>query len=919
MRKSNIKYDGKSLIINGKRIILIGGEFHYFRVPEELWEERLQKIKQSGCNLVTTYIPWNFHEETKGKLNWQNNRNLPKFLTLCKNYGLYVIIKPGPYICAEWDFGGFPHWLLEKDILLRIPDKLYLDIVKQWFKKVAKIIKPFLITNGGNIVLIQIENEYDHLIEETKLVKNRKVAKEYLLTLLRFIRQEGIDIPAFTNEGSCILGTEIINTHTYYPNIPLIWMWEFQDFDRKIEESRKAQSDKPLMILELETGWFAQFGQPLYEVETELTEAITKTVIAYGASVLNYYMFVGGTSFPYWASRGDFNGIGICTTFDFGAAPIREWGEIHDKYHLIRNYAYFFNSFPEIIFDAETVKDNADFYKGGENVVRIYKNKTEILNSFKHTYENIKILMRKSSKYGIILIRNLEDENKKIQICFNSAIVKTKIIFPENKFKLNSHSSLLLPVDFYIDKDIQLIYSTSEIIARKKIDNVNYIILQGKKGIPGEMTLNCKCNIEPIAGKVKVKSFLTGFKKVLYSHSEIIIFKISNFNFIVLPENEAKKLWINNNIIMLSDFYYLKQVKERKNEILLNFQIKGGIHKLILWTYSKIKRIEIDNKKINFKRDKKSNQIEVKYIFNQKDNNQIYWLTPWKYYLDSYEKEVDYNDTHWKKIDSFTPLEKAKFFKHGYYWYRSEFNIDTDFLNVKIHISTNNMDRFSLYINGKFKWIGIGSPELDITELTVNGRNVIAICYENAYHTKAHPHEGQIKKMSGLFYPVKIMWDTGKNVMRSEIREWKLQEGLGGVSKGYYLEEFNDQEWIILPSAKKYVFEEDVGNIIWLRRWFYYKKEKDWEAPVYLEINKLKERCLIYINGFLLGKYENIGPQHRFYIPRNLLQEKNLLTLVIEGPGFHPVKQFGFLPPLFEELKLGFYYKAKDIKVKLKF
>lgn len=920
MSRIIVEYDGKTLLINNKRKILIGGEIHYFRIPEELWEERLVKIKQAGCNLVTTYIPWNFHEEKEGELNWNGNKNLPKFLELCKKYGLYVIIKPGPYICAEWDFGGFPHWLLEKDIPLRVPDKKYLQIVKKWYKEIAKIIKPFLITNGGNIILIQVENEYDHLIEETKLVKNKKVAKEYLLTLLKFLRDAGINIPAFTNEGRCILGTEIINTHTYYPNIPWIWMWEFNDFDRKIEESRKLQPDKPLMILELEAGWFAQYGQPLYEVETELTEAITKTVIAYGASVFNYYMMVGGTSFPYWPTKGDFGGNGICTTFDFGAAPIREWGEIHTKYHIIRNYAYFLQSFPEIIFEGEIIRD-ADFYNGGENIVRVYKHKAEVFDSFQDSYENVKLLQRRCRNIGIILLRNLEEESKYVQIIFNSQITGTELVFPENRMKLKPHSALLLPIDFCINADIQIIYTTSEVIAKKKINGIEYIIFKGDKKIPGEIVLNCNDKIEVINGNIKEAKFRDEYKKIIYSHNEINIIKIGNIVIMILPESEATKLWINDDFIMISDFYYLAGIDNDGNGIRMKFQVKSSDtpQRILIWGKDDVKAVEVEGRNIEFNKMRNHRGIEFEYKLETKtDKNKVFWLNNWKYSPDTEEKLPEYNDSEWNIIDGSTPLEKARYFKHGYYWYRAEFSMDSKAKKVRIKINTNNMDRFTLYINGKFRWIGIGSPELDITDMIKKGKNIIAICYDNAYHTKAHPHEGPIKKMSGLYLPVKITWVTENNRMEYVIRQWKIKEGLNGVIKGYYLPEFDEKNWNIIPQAEKYVFEEDIGNIIWLRRWFIYKKAKNWKAPLYLEIEKLKDRCLIYVNGFLLGKYEDIGPQHKFYIPENLLKEKNLLAIIIEGPGFHPVKQFGFQPPKFKEIKLGFYYKAKNIEVKLR-
>ncbi|MBN1897960.1 MAG: beta-galactosidase [Spirochaetes bacterium] len=915
-KKADISYDGKSLLVNGKRLILFGGEFHYFRTPKALWEDRLTKIKQAGCNLVTTYIPWNFHEEEEGKLNWEQDRDLPHFLRLCEKFGMYVIIKPGPYICAEWDFGGFPHWLLEKDVPLRLPDEKYLKIVKEWYVEVAKIIKPFLITNGGNIVLIQVENEYDHLIEMSEeLTISQKEAREYLLTLLKFNREAGIDVPAFTNEGMCILGTEIINTHTYYPNIPWIWMWEFNDFDRKIEESRRVQPDKPLMILELETGWFAQFDKPIYNVETEVMDAITKTVIAYGASVFNYYMMAGGTSFPYWPAKGDYGGIGICTTFDFGAAPVREWGEIHEKYHLARKFSYFLRSFPSLIFEGETSYQGIDFNKGGEEIVRIGSMQISKQNNFDASFENIKIMMRRFPEGAVVLIRNLEDEKKIIRVKLDSTVLKEKVLFPQTDMSLPKKTCLLLPVDFYVGNNTRLVYSTSEIIARKTIDKKEHFIFQGKDSIQGEMVVDCPETIEVVEGRAKISTFNKKCKRINYSHSKMTILKVGPAYFIILPEKEADKLWIEDDLIMLSDFNYLKNIKKSKNGIMLNFTDGHGKNKIIIWSGKKIKDIKFDNKKISFKQIK--GRYEIVRDTKVKSKNSIKWNSQWRYTTDSKEKNVDFNDKNWITLNASTPLEKARLFDHGYFWYRTDFILPKT-EEARIRINSNNMDRFTVYVNGRFRWIGIGSPELEIADLVKEGKNIIAVCYENAYHTKAHPHEGPIKKLSGLYSPVEIKWKESGKEKKSIVKEWRVQEQMGGVNKKYFSPDLDDSHWITIPTSQKYVFQEDVGNIIWLRRKFKFNKEKDWECPAYLEISDLSDRCLIYVNGFLLGRYENVGPQHRFYIPENLLKKDNLITLVIEGPGFHPVKGFGFLPPKFTEPDLGFYFEARDVNVELK-
>jgi len=923
MKNGSITYDGHSLIINGKREILIGGEFHYFRTPWELWEDRLKKVKQAGCNLITTYIPWNFHEAEKGKLIWKGDRDLPGFLKLCRKYNLYVIIKPGPYICAEWDFGGFPHWLLSMDIPLRLPDKEYLTIVNDWYGEVAKIIIPHLVTNGGNIVLVQIENEYDHLIEEGGIVKSKEEARRYLLTLLDFVRQAKINVPAYTNEGSCILGTEIINTHTYYPNIPWIWMWEFNDFDRKIEEGRIVQSDKPLMILELEAGWFAQYGQPLYNVETEVTDAIMKTVLTYGASVLNYYMAVGGTSFPYWSAKGDFGGIGICTTFDFGAAPVREWGEIHEKYHHLRNYAYMVQSFPEFILEGETTTNGVDLIKGDRDIVRLYKDRAQKDSSFKGSYENVKILYRKNTKYGMILVRNLEDEETLVRISFHSRLAKKMIRFPGENMKLPAHSSLLLPADFTISDSVKIIYSTSEIILKKKIGEKEYIILKGSKKIEGEMALVSPDRFRVVKGDIK-KTKRTGDKlmKVTYSHDEISVFEIQDYSFMILPEEEANKLWMDNGFLMLSDLYHLEDWEERADGIHFDFQIKpkSKKQKITLYSSKEIKKVTAEGKALPIGKKKQDTKaMEVDLLFNEKSSNKIEYIGDWFVSPDTDEKEPGFNDRSWIKIKSDTPLEKAKIFEHGYYWFRNEFILPEGAGAVKLKMQTNEMDRFTVYVNGHFRWIGIGSPELDITEMVQKGKNIIAISYENAFHTKAHPHEGPIKKLSGLYEPVSVVYKLKNKKEEIPFKEWKVMQGLGGDHKKYYSPDFDERTWLSVPEAKMYVFQEEFGNIIWMRRKFKMIKKDDWVAPLYIQINECHDRCLIYVNGSLLGKYEEVGPQHRFYIPENYLKEENLLCLVVEGPGFHPVKGFGFLPPKITEPEIGFFYEAKKIKVEVNY
>ncbi len=142
--------------LDGKPFQIISGSIHYFRVVPEYWQDRLEKLKNMGCNTVETYIPWNFHEPKKGEFNWSGMHDVEKFIQTAQSLGLYVIIRPSPFICAEWEAGGLPAWLFaEKGMRLRCSYKPYLDHIKEYYKVLIPKLVPYQITNGGKIILMQ--------------------------------------------------------------------------------------------------------------------------------------------------------------------------------------------------------------------------------------------------------------------------------------------------------------------------------------------------------------------------------------------------------------------------------------------------------------------------------------------------------------------------------------------------------------------------------------------------------------------------------------------------------------------------------------------------------------------------------------------------------------------------------------------
>lgn len=176
MRKFEITDD---FYLDGERIQIISGSIHYFRVVPEYWKDRLEKLKALGCNTVETYIPWNMHEREKGRFDFTGMLDIERFVREAQNTGLWVILRPSPYICAEWEFGGLPYWLLKEDgMRLRCSYPPYFECVKKYYEKLFEIIAPLQITRGGPVLMMQVENEYGYYGDDKKYLNDLKQLME---------------------------------------------------------------------------------------------------------------------------------------------------------------------------------------------------------------------------------------------------------------------------------------------------------------------------------------------------------------------------------------------------------------------------------------------------------------------------------------------------------------------------------------------------------------------------------------------------------------------------------------------------------------------------------------------------------------------------------------------------------------------
>ncbi|WP_418359849.1 beta-galactosidase [Sphingobacterium detergens] len=345
-----IRYDGSCMTIEGKDVYIYSAAFHYFRCPEDLWRDRFKKIKEAGFNTVETYVPWNWHErhiprdmQDQSKFDFSD---LKRWLKMAQEeFGFYTIVRPGPFICAEFSGGGYPRWLAKyrpenlEGFWLRGNDEQHIAWSQHWFDAVCKELKDEQITHKvkgkKGIIMIQIENEYDAHWTPGK--------DKVLKALNESVKKSGMDIPVFTcltNETRGSIDPElsqVFDCDNYYVSGPS----DAPSCAYRMMDLRKKQPDAPGFVTELQGGWFSLVTGRLSEEhysDDRHFKAIGLMTMLGGGTGINYYMFFGGTHLDGWGARG------MTTSYDYNAA-IYENGAIGPKYLAAKEIGAFIQKF----------------------------------------------------------------------------------------------------------------------------------------------------------------------------------------------------------------------------------------------------------------------------------------------------------------------------------------------------------------------------------------------------------------------------------------------------------------------------------------------------------------------------------------------------------------------------------------------
>lgn len=354
----------KTFLLNGEPFVVKAAEVHYPRIPRPYWEHRIKMCKALGMNTLCIYVFWNIHEQREGQFDFTDNNDVAEFCRLAQKNGMYVIVRPGPYVCAEWEMGGLPWWLLKKkDIRLRERDPYFMERVKIFEQKVGEQLAPLTIQNGGPIIMVQVENEYGSYGEDKPYISE-------IRDCLRGIYGEKLTL--FQCDWSSNFEKNGLDD--------LVWTMNFgtgANIDHEFARLKQLRPNAPLMCSEFWSGWFDKWGanhetRPAKDMVDGMDEMLSKNIS------FSLYMTHGGTSFGHWAGANSPGFAPDVTSYDYDA-PINEFGGTTEKFFQLRKMMQKYSKTPlpaiparpanMINIPAFEMREHADILLGADSLV----------------------------------------------------------------------------------------------------------------------------------------------------------------------------------------------------------------------------------------------------------------------------------------------------------------------------------------------------------------------------------------------------------------------------------------------------------------------------------------------------------------------------------------------------------------------
>ena len=673
-----LRYDSKCFTFNGKDTLVMSGAFHYPRCPKALWRDRLQKFKVAGFNTIETYVFWNYHEPQEGKADLSD---FTDFVKLVNDMGLMMIVRPGPYVCAEWERGGFPSWVAAKRFPLRTTDPESLRTSQHWYSQVLPIIMANQITLGGPIIMVQVENEYDFSVPMPDDAK-----RQYVDALAQMVWGAGISVPVITcwtkqaRENNYPDMARIMDTCNFYPRWNIV-----KELTPALEKLRREEPNSPVAITELQGGWFSEFGGLLSVnqdgVDAAQISMITKTALELGVTSFNYYMGFGGTNFD-WAGKK------LTTTYDY-AAPIREPGGLGDKYYAVRGMGQALRAFGSVLTRAVAVPN------------------------VQCTNANVSVSERTNGPSAVLFVRENANAPQRFKMTFTDSHSPSKrfIFAPrQSELELAPREMKMLPVQIPISGG-RLVYSTGELLTHGVNLDRDFVILYD---VPGRiLEMGMATTDEPrVEGDTAYRywdpDFETSVLAMLVGTSEKMLLYHDHLQIIVLPRDTALRtlLWEfpprivpgseeTKTVVapIMTDGYSLVNSGTEKSRAWVDVQFLPGKHDVAVMLPPLPQKCRLDDELTEFKYDRPWHmarlQIDTPPLPAQPIN-----LNEGECWVEKFDPGAG----EWL-TGPLHALEDLGAVPYGYVKYRSPFTFGGE---PRLFISARADDVKKVFVNGKY-------------------------------------------------------------------------------------------------------------------------------------------------------------------------------------------------------------------------
>ncbi len=922
-----VSWDGSSFMIDGKRVFIRSAEFHYWRLPSPgLWLDVLQKIKAEGFNTVQIYFDWGFHSPKQGVYDFTGVRDVEKVLQLTEQVGLYVIARPGPYINAETDSGGFPGWADTIAGKARTSVADYTAAYMEWLSQIDPILARHQITAidpatglAGSIIIAQVENEYTFGFDAT-----------YMQDIEDKFRADGITVPTDHNDA--------VNTTQWSKGPGAVDMYAFDDYPLGFNcadpqnwnnqpavddpesfesNSRAADPTDPVFIAEYQGGSFDPWGGPGYAKCYQLTgpdfvNVFYKTAIAQGATLFNAYMGYGGTSWGWLPFPG------VYSSYDYGAA-IDEARQLTGKYDE-------FKRLNDMLEAVAPLRMTQPMNVTGSNPAVDYRGR---LNPTTGTQF---FILRHTP------IDSTNDDTTTITInsTDGSYVVPRQ---PGTGIRINGRDSKVL-IAHYDMGGQHLVYSTSELMTHAAIGARDVALFYGRAGEDGETVLRYAA---PPTVTVLSGSIITTFTPLItdtlgatdgdlrldYTHDASGQIRLliqgggrPDLLLIIGDDDEAARYWPDDTSagpVLVRGPYLVRTAALTGTTLALTGDTTMTTP-LEVFAPPGVTGVTWNGTPVATTVDAYG---ALAGSLAGPPSYTLPRLTDWRFHVESPETQPAFDDASWTVADHITTTNPTKSatlpvlymddygYHYGDVWYRGHFTAIGSETAITIDGEGGNYDAYAVWLNGAYLGsYSQGSASTGTAQtfafpagsLRPGADNVISVLLENMGHEEDFLANDSQKAPRGLAQAV--LWTASGSAPPIA---WRIQGayggedtadptrgqfnngGLYGERAGWYLPDYDDGAWTLLTLPDHWQARGVPAGVGWYRTGFDLRLPPGTDIPLGLRITDDKARhyrALIYLNGWLLGRYINdLGPQTLFSLPTGILNPNGHNELAIASWG----------------------------------